>query len=424
MAVYKRGEVLMKILLALTGLNLLAHTNARIEVQEDRDLTGCSVELNSYIFSLAGLKRSTPKFTSAYKVQYNNGKGNITIDFNICDYSFRKCPDEASDFANIINENNTCSHMSSGSLSDVGVSLIDNDKPDLGLRLNFTGGNMCNDTAKFQLLLQLNCDDYAQGTSYSLDTSSLSSPCTPRVIMTSKEACPKLSLGSLWHFFNENYYIFGLGMMCLGVFLMISGGRFFKFTLFLTGQATVAGFILILMFGSVYPTNSPQWVVWLTLIVSLGMGAGIGYACMRWVRIGVLLIGTWIGGLLGAILYSLVFYLFAKNNPILALWLTIAFCAVIIAILSMIFFDHAVIIGSSLGGAYVFVRFAGGYPNEFLIYENYNNGTIGQVNPVFFIYILFVITLSVISVVFQINQRSRNLEMYNYRKYDFKYRRA
>ena len=95
----------------------------------------------------------------------------------------------------------------------------------------------------------------------------------------------------------------------------------------------------------------------------------------------MLLIGTWIGGLLGAILYSLVFYLFAKNNPILALWLTIAFCAVIIAILSMIFFDHAVIIGSALGGSYVFVRgfteFAGGYPNEFLIYENYNNGTIG-----------------------------------------------
>ena len=124
-----------------------------------------------------------------------------------------------------------------------------------------------------------------------------------------------------------------------------------------------------------------MWVVWLTLFVSLGMGAGIGYACQRWARLGVLLIGTWIGGLLGAILYSLVFYLFAKNNPILALWLTIAFCAVIIAILSMIFFDHAVIIGSALGGSYVFVRgfteFAGGYPNEFLIYENYNNGTIG-----------------------------------------------
>ena len=174
--------------------------------------------------------------------------------------------------------------------------------------------------------------------------------------MNSKDACPRLTLGTLWTFFNKNYYIFGLLMMGLGVFLMIAGGRYYKFVMFITGQATIAGFILIVMFGQVYPTNSPMWVVWLTLIVSLGMGAGIGYATQKWARIGVLLIGTWIGGLLGAILYSLVFYLFARNNPLLALWLTIAFCAVIISVLSMIFFDHAVIIGSCLGGAYVFVR--------------------------------------------------------------------
>lgn len=53
--------------------------------------------------------------------------------------------------------------------------------------------------------------------------------------MSSKDACPKLTLGSLWYFFNENYYIFGLLMMGLGVFLMIVGGRYYKFTMFLTG---------------------------------------------------------------------------------------------------------------------------------------------------------------------------------------------
>ena len=110
------------------------------------------------------------------------------------------------------------------------------------------------------------------------------------------------------------------------------------------------------MFTSVFPVNSPIWVVWLTLMVSLGMGAGIGFAAQRWSRIGVLIIGTWIGGLFGAILYTLFFYMFSSTNPLLILWLTIIFCSVIIAILSMIFFDHAVCIGSSLGGSYVFVR--------------------------------------------------------------------
>ena len=54
-----------------------------------------------------------------------------------------------------------------------------------------------------------------------------------------------------------------------------------------------------------------MWVVWLTLIVSVGMGTGIGFAAQKWARIGVLIIGVWIGGLTGALLYSMVFHVFA-----------------------------------------------------------------------------------------------------------------
>ena len=66
---------------------------------------------------------------------YNNGKGNVSIDFNLCENNFRQCPDNTKDFANIINENNTCDHMSSDDLSEVGVSLIDIENPDAGLLL-------------------------------------------------------------------------------------------------------------------------------------------------------------------------------------------------------------------------------------------------------------------------------------------------
>lgn len=76
----------------------------------------------------------------------------MTIDFNLCEYTFRSCPDEVKDFVNIVNENNTCNHMSSDSLHDVNVSLIDTNKPDLGLRLLYEG-NTCNATHKYSLLL-------------------------------------------------------------------------------------------------------------------------------------------------------------------------------------------------------------------------------------------------------------------------------
>lgn len=99
-----------------------------------------------------------------------------------------------------------------------------------------------------------------------------------------------------------------------------------------------------------------MWLVWLTLIVSLGLGAGIGYGAQRWSRIGVLLIAVWIGGIVGSSLYVLVFHMLAEDNPMLVLWLCIACCSVLVAVLSMIYFDHAVIIGSAMGGSYCFIR--------------------------------------------------------------------
>lgn len=62
------------------------------------------------------------------------------------------------------------------------------------------------------------------------------------------------------------------------------------------------------------------------------------------------------------------------------IWLTIAFCSVFVAVLSMIYFDHAVIIGSAIGGSYALIRglsmLLGGYPSEFLLYTNYQNNTL------------------------------------------------
>lgn len=42
-------------------LLLIPIVSTRVEETEDRDLTGCSVELNSFIFNLNGLKKGSPK---------------------------------------------------------------------------------------------------------------------------------------------------------------------------------------------------------------------------------------------------------------------------------------------------------------------------------------------------------------------------
>mmetsp|Transcript_12762 Transcript_12762/g.12654 ORF Transcript_12762/g.12654 Transcript_12762/m.12654 type:complete len:81 (+) Transcript_12762:822-1064(+) len=79
------------------------------------------------------------------------------------------------------------------------------------------------------------------------------------------------------------------------------------------------------------------------------------------------------GGFIGSLLFKGIFYSLSEENPLLGLYLTIAFCSIIIAVFSMIFFDYAILIGSSIGGAYLFVRgiseFSGGYVNEVIMYE-------------------------------------------------------
>ena len=59
---------------------------------------------------------------------------------------------------------------------------------------------------------------------------------------------------------------------------------------------------------------------------------------------------------MGGVFYSLVVYMFVEENPLLALWLTILVCAVLFAVLSMIYFDQAVIFGSAIAGSYMLMR--------------------------------------------------------------------
>jgi hypothetical protein len=346
-----------------------------------------------------------------YIVNYNNGKHDVSIEYNICDYAMRKGPDNGTlkDFANMnISSTNQFFHISTSSLTEVGVSLIDKTKQDMGINLLFGGGSVCtyNSTKKFSLQVQLQCDDKAKETTYAIDTSNLNDPCSPKVIMVSKNACPVFSLHTLWRWGEYYKHVIGLLMLLTGFLLLMCGGRNYKLVMFFTGQVTTGLFLTFLLFGAVYPGGSPFWVVWLTLFVTLGIGAGIGYAAQKWSRMGVLMLGVSCGAIGGALLYTLVFYHFSSSNPILVIWLCIAFCSVVAGVVCMVFFDNAIIFGSAALGAYLFIRgvatMAGGFPNEFVVYLDYKNGTISEVPFSFFVYVGAMLVATVISTCLQL----------------------
>lgn len=363
---------------ALMLISMAAVVVVKSRFVEDRDLDGCAVQMSGNFFNLGALtKRPSDDGTEGdYQVSYTRPAPNkgpnvnetVTLSFNICEETLNDCSNEngnEDDFANIVYASPKggqleCRHMSSPEISEVTVDLLDDEEPSKGVVLTYDGGDRCNETTDYSLELQMVCDELAIEPIYEIlnpHLSSLSEECEPKtIVFRTAEACPKFSLGTLWLFFNDFYIFFGVLMIALGFYLMVFGEKYQDVTLFLTGQATVATLAMILIFAEVYPDRQDVSVVWAVLIVSLFIGAGAGYATVRYAKVGVIIFGAWLGGLIGSVLYSLLFRLITDEYPLLILWLCILTGASLVGYLSHVYFHIAVIVGSSSIGSYLFFR--------------------------------------------------------------------
>ena len=80
---------------------------------------------------------------------------------------------------------------------------------------------------------------------------------------------------------------------------MLFGGRYYKATMFIAAELSVTGILMVLLFAAVMPAGTPEWAVWVSFLVSLGIGSGFGFAAKRWSRVGVLFIGAIMGSFVG-----------------------------------------------------------------------------------------------------------------------------
>ena len=247
--------------------------------------------------------------------------------------------------------------------------------------------------------------------------------------MTAKEGCPVFSVHSLYTFAEKYPYWIGALFMAVGGFLLALGGKQYKVTMFLAGL----GFIYIIVLGGIFvfllPVNTPEWSVWVGIGISTLIGSVVGYGSAKWPRIGVMLISLLAGTAIGTILYMTVFITFLPDeNSKLIMWGCIAGCALLITILCVALFDIATILGSAIIGSYLLVRgfgiIFGGYPNEFVIFEEIYHDRLNEMSPTFLMYVFLMAMLLIMSIILQLSNRTVNRDLYNYRRYDFKYRRV
>ena len=208
---------------------------------------------------------------------------------------------------------------------------------------------------------------------------------------------------------------------------MIYGGKKFEFTMFVAATFATGMVFFMIFFMFVMPPNSPEWTVWLLILICLGIGSTAGTFAKKNARSGVVFIGAVLGVFVGFGLYNMLIYQICENNELLGLWLTLMFSAIGVAMICIHFFDYAVIVGSSVIGSYFFFRglsaFLGGYPNEFEIYQNYTNGTPKAMPVSFYLYTAIMVVTAGASFGMQTQMRRANASEYSYRQ-EYNYRKA
>ena len=182
--------------------------------------------------------------------------------------------------------------------------------------------------------------------------------CAPKVIVfNSTEACPKLSIGALWVFINDFNYIFGIVLILFGAFLVSFGNKYYEQTLFLLGMSAAATFFLIVMYMTVIPSKSEDWMIFVMIIIACGLGTVAGFAMKKFAQFGIIVTAAWLGGVLGSMAYSALLRLITiQTYPLLVLWLTIFAFAGIAGYLANRYFDVAVIFGSAIIGSFLLFR--------------------------------------------------------------------
>lgn len=423
----------------------------------EHEMTGCVIELEHNIFNLQNLRMTDYDYNVTYKGTKEK-PNNFTVFFNICEYTKHKCSTkDSTDSAHFININNTCSHATDKSLSDQKVYLQNSNYPDYGLKLKFLNGQKCTNDLNYALEVQINCVPDAEKTTFTFDEESIKkNECHPKVIMTSAAGCPVFSMGPLWKWSDHNKYIVGTVLLLIGALLILLGPKRTTASLSLTAFFGMFCFVILFLHGFVMPFWTPEWMVWITIVMAVLIGVGAAVGVVIWPKGGVISVGIVLGTITGTLVY-IMFFSDMTGNPALDLaiqqgrvtqkvkigdiYMTveeiqwgewkqmlgcILGCCLIFSIMSVIFFEEAVIFGTCVIGSYLCVRglskFIGGFPNEFLIFDSMKNHSFLSNGMMTIVYIFLFVVMSIAMVSSQWKNRQEIKRSTDFKKYDFKYR--
>lgn len=396
------------------------------------DELNCLRHVGGGFFDLTALERNTD-----YNItNIDPNKPDIYMQYNVCRFSTKQCHSKFA-FANLYSTNEAIDCLQLSNITryeGIQYSLIDPERIGAGIQILFTGGDTIDKTigtwspvdpqtratkptSTYNFAINFICNtdvaDY-NVVNYTFDANTF----TYTVNMETTHGCPLLTLDQVSQFIDDNKIVFCIVGCILGLLLAFLGLKLFLPTLFLAGF--VSGFFVCLFtfFGVVLAPDSRESTKWILVAFAIVLGCALGYITVKANKFGIFIIGAWLGVIISLILYNAVLYKIHTDPAEIVLLVTIGVLGLLGGLLSLKFYKHVVIVSTSLGGSYAFVRalslVIGGFPNEIkLINEIQLQNYDFSVEWPFYVYMnaIFLMTLFSIWVQIKIKRRAEANEL-------------
>lgn len=228
-------------------------------------------------------------------------------------------------------------------------------------------------------------------------------PCTVSLEWENERGCPIIRANAIWNFLYKYRLYLTPTVIITGLFFLILGGYFIKISIFIIVFCTVATFLTIIIYAFIMPWDASEWIGWIVFPGSMIIGAIIAFFMASFIRIGIIIIGVWAGATLGSLLFQTFVYLI--TSEVWMLWTLMGVLGLLGALTAVKFYKLLNIIGTSIIGAFLFIRgiaiYIGGYPNEFQLHNEIVAGNIDNVPWSLYVYVIFMIIFTVLSILWK-----------------------
>jgi hypothetical protein len=245
-------------------------------------------------------------------------------------------------------------------------------------------------------------------------TSAFANNETLLISFQTKFGCKYDQLSEIWEFFENNKWAMFAAFVIVGGILCFAGRAMLTPTLFIIGCLTSMLIIIFIFYSTFLKANMEKWVPWAVLIGSLLIGLGIGWLLTKFQKVGAFALAAWGGFAVGLIVYNAFAYKISGEPWMF--YLTVMGCAAGLGMLTLVLFDHILILSTAAVGSFLVPYgiglVAGDYPNPFTVAELIKNGQLDNINPIYYAYMGGTLVLFFIGITVQYRHKRTHPDHY------------